>query len=349
VVEVKPSDLASYLEEFHSEYCSLANRLSPADRGALARDQRITQHCAFYVSTTRGAGYEYLTDAVGNVSIIDSAPIDELLFRDAPQWMFERGRLLGLQYVIDAHLQGLSIVNGLPFQMLAPSSAFLIDIEVRANATDPNGTETCIWRRGVSFAELATDSSLEYWSRENARHRAKEEIARELVFLQVKRAKQLDDVREAMKRSVLILGDFSPSGRERLAAIRHELHRNGYITIAVDEIGDLPYEDLRQKALFLASTCGFVVIDDSSRSGHEAEMPLIESNRFVTAVLRSKGADGSYVVRGMSAKSKVIAEYEYDTASLRDTVAEVARWAEATVATVGSKLNQLYPWRDSLD
>jgi len=66
-------------------------------------------------------------------------------------------------------------------------------------------------------------------------------------------------------------------------------------------------------------------VDDSSRSGHLAEIPLYKQNNWVTIIMRLDGVGGSWMTAGASAFSNVILELPYSEAAVRDALTEGAK------------------------
>ena len=110
---------------------------------------------------------------------------------------------------------------------------------------------------------------------------------------------------------------------------------------------ELPEYDLRQKLSAVAPVCRFVVVDDSSRAGHAAEIPIIEFLRVVTIVLRLRGSDSTFVNRPLDATSRVIQEVEYDENDLEQILGGSITWAERQIAALGQQYERAYPWRST--
>ena len=148
----------------------------------------------------------------------------------------------------------------------------------------------------------------------------------------------IGDFLERFKKGhVLILGDFDEAGTARIEVIRNVLRERGYHGMTLQEIKEVPEYDLRQKLTAVATICCFVVVDDSSKAGQLAELPIIEFLRTTVVILRLKGTGSSYVVRPLDATSKVAREVEYDAGSLSIVLQESIDWAESTIGDLRAK------------
>lgn len=119
--------------------------------------------------------------------------------------------------------------------------------------------------------------------------------------------------------------------------------------MTLQEIKEVAEYDLRQKLTAVATVCRFVVVDDSSKAGQLAEIPIIESLRTPVIILRLKGTASSYVVRPLDATSKVAREVEYDAGSLSTVLQQSINWAESTIGDLKTKYSRVYPWRSTDD
>ncbi|MBI2999183.1 MAG: hypothetical protein HYY46_12185 [Deltaproteobacteria bacterium] len=126
--------------------------------------------------------------------------------------------------------------------------------------------------------------------------RAKDEVLLALVHLREseKRSIPLSQYLSNYKeKTVLVLGDYGNEGRKRLEEIKGALVQLGYAPLLLDEIPDDLHYDLQQKAVAVGSVARFVVIDDSSKSGHLVEYSHGQINRWILIILRLDSSDGS--------------------------------------------------------
>jgi hypothetical protein len=199
----------------------------------------------------------------------------------------------------------------------------------------------------IGFAEVFAERSADFWSKEKAVERAMDEVLQAAVYVSgAERFKtSIDDFLERFKKGhVLLLGDFSA---RRIEAIKQVVERKGYYAFTLQDVKELSEYDLRQKLTAIASVCRFVVVDDSSRAGQAAEIPIIDFLRVVTIVLRLRGSDSTFVNRPLEATSKVIKEAEYDDNDLEQILDESIRWAESQIGDLSQQYARAYPWRST--
>jgi hypothetical protein len=288
-----------------------------------------------------GAGYEYLgRDAERDEVVMGSRPVEELLF-DPPTSLKRRSPALvnAGQHIT---IIGPTFNDLLPVRLVRQGDITLINIT--AQTTTRGG----VWKRFVSFAKIAANRTIEYWSPENAVAEARDEVTVARMAIRDRGSRRIGEfIEDVSNRYVLVLGDYSTEGRQRLALIREAVEVRGYKTMLVDEVPEMPQYDLRHKVNMLAGICRFVVVDDSSKAGHIAELQMIDSDRVIAGILRLEGSDTSYMNRGLSATSRVITEVTYTPASLDDAVAHLTTWAEETRTALEAFFTQAYPWRGS--
>jgi hypothetical protein len=344
---VTDSGLRAYLATFHDVYRHTAETLVPEDiRQSLIRYPLLSSGIVAYISTMHGAGYEY-SDGVAGFEVRKSSRRIEDLFFDPPPRLRVNSRGMGTGMSFRGNvlytIEDVSWNNIIPFRLESPSGVTLIDVTASCRG----------WTRRVRYAELRTDRSQEFWSEMNAAIRAKDELLLALV-----------DVREAQRRSVtvaaflkqlkdryvLLLGDFSASGRTRLESIRGEVSGAGYVPILLDELPELPHYDLMNKASIMSLACRFVVMDDSSAAGHLAEVPIVLANRSPLIVLRAEGTASSFVSHGIAAGSGGrVQELTYSPDSLSECLRLGIENTESWILEYGKALSSVYPWRQTND
>jgi len=132
----------------------------------------------------------------------------------------------------DITLAHLTLEGGLPFHHVSTEASVRF-ICVRFTALG--------WSRDVEYAELFGNRTAEFWSEPNAVRNAIRRVKDDIFLAQL-------DLREAEKRSislaeylktfkektVLVLGDFSSAGRNRLRAIKEALDDLGYSPILLE-------------------------------------------------------------------------------------------------------------------
>lgn len=100
-----------------------------------------------------------------------------------------------------------------------------------------------------------------------------------------------------------------------------------------------------QKASTIGGLARFVVIDDSTKSGHLAEVQLSQNHNWITVLLRRDGKGASWVTAGVSSLSNVILEQSYDESNPHEGIDTAIRWAEDKIVELDRKFNEAYPWR----
>ena len=242
----------------------------------------------------------------------------------------------------DIKLIGLTFNGSFPFRLTSQeASVSFTDVTFKVGD----------WSRPVKHAELYGNRTIAFWSDVNAVTKAKDEILLAMVYLKgsEKRSVSLSEYLNTFKeKMVLVLGDYGDDGIKRLEEIKKILVDLGYDPISLNEIPDDLHYDLQQKAVAVGSVARFVVMDDSSKSGHLVELPYAQSNRWCLIILRLKGSDGSFMTRGASATSKIILEKSYSSGNLPEVMNESVKWAEERIKEVRETMKVDYPWRKEL-
>ncbi len=331
--------LRNYIEVFHKTYIDTARQfLQIENLQFLSRFQFSSSGIIGYVSTNFGAGFEYIGETSPGISIQRSSARIEDLFTNAPA----RVRRLQPMFDISASnikLIGLTLKGWFPFR-LTSQEASVSFTEITFTVGD--------WSRLVKHAELYGNRTKAFWSEINAVSKAKDEILLALVYLKEseKRSIPVSEYLKTFKeKMVLVLGDYGDDGIKRLKEIKKILIILGYVPICLNEIPDDLHYDLQQKAVAVGSVARFVVMDDSSKSGHLVELQHAQFNRWFLIILRLEGSDGSFMTRGASATSKVILENSYSTDNLHEVLNESVRWAEERIEENKRTMMGVYPWR----
>jgi hypothetical protein len=343
VANVTEAMMESYLRTFHDEYVKTVEQYLPSDSWPkLMRYPLLPTAIIGYVSTKLGAGYEYVSGEP-EISIRRGSQRIEDVFFDAPPWLRQVGPMFdalgsntGIVGLGDQ--ESPSTVEGaFPFRFSDERADVLIyNIRFRADG----------WDRYVLYAQLFADRREESWSEAAAVRRAKDEVLKAVFDLQQSRRRNVGlatFLRTFKQRTVLILGDFER--RERLEAIRQELSTAGYDGVLLDEIPEEPDYDLPQKFQAVASVCRFLIFEDSTRSGHIAEMMLAGGLNSITIVLREGEQRSTFMTQGIAITSKVVREWSYEPESLKDVLTEALKWAEDLASDLQRQRNLTYPWR----
>ncbi|MEK6549172.1 MAG: hypothetical protein AABZ51_03630 [Nitrospirota bacterium] len=333
-----------YIKVFNHTYLETANTKLPKEiTQQLMRYPFLSGGIIGYVSTNFGAGFEYVGASAEGISIRRSSARIEDLFTGAPASV---RKLLPELINVSAENFGLincQLKNRYPLRLSTENASVrLIDVEFNAEG----------WERKILYAELYGNRSAEFWSEKNAIIRAKDEIL--LGLLDLNRAnKHSLNLEEYLsrfkKKTVLVLGDYSPEGEQRLQIIKDALANLDYDPILLKDIPDDLHYDLQQKVVAVGSVVRFVVIEDSSKSGHLVEFVHAQSNRWVVILIRLEGSEGSYMSRGLAAASRVIHEQTYSLTNVESVVKQSVVWAEKQIEELKQSFMGIYPWRHPKD
>jgi hypothetical protein len=204
------------------------------------------------------------------------------------------------------------------------------------------------WERHIVLAEMYGDRRSETWTQLRAMERAKDEVIAAVVEDNKAREENISlpqYIDSHKQKTVLVLGDYDTEGMRRLEAIKTVLRGMGYNPLLVKDVPDHFQHDLPQKVVLLGSLARFVVVDDSSKSGHLLEVQLCKTNDFYTVLLRAGGKVASYMTAGASEFSKVLIEQEYDPTNPARGITEGIQRVESAIAQTSAGLARIYPWR----
>lgn len=330
-----------YLEVFHSTLSESANEYFPTSLShKLLHLSFLPAQITGYVSTQFGIGFEYVPAKETNIKIVIGDARIESLFVNLPIPFSRRGAMVGIMGE-NCSISDLTIntKTQLPFELMKdPSNVYIKDVCF----------EIGFRKKKVTYAEIYSNRDIENWTREKAIIRAKDEVLAALVELnrsQVKNISLNEYISLYKERTVLLLGDYDKTGLERLEAIAHILKRFGYEPLLIKDIPDHPHQDISQKVIAVGAVARFVVVDDSSKSGHIKEIAICEQNKWITILLRANGIGGTWMTAGASAYSNVILEKPYSLTSPETDISEAISWAEETIKKLEKRLSDIYPWR----
>jgi hypothetical protein len=329
----------AYIDLFYSTLDATASQYLREDlRDKLLHLSLLPARIIGYVSTQYGVAIEY--EPANNTSIEvcrGSARVEDLLVQ-APPGLRSSGPIVRIA-ARDTVFYNPALSGAFPFRLDGK----------HASVSITGGTfEAGAWMRTIQYAEVFGDRLRDNWSPEKAVSRAKDEILAALVESNRAKEKHLsiyEYIDIFKKKTVLVLGDYDEQGLQRLQGICVALVQLGYEPVLIRDVPDHPHHDLPQKVIAIAAISRFVVVDDSSKSGHLLEIELCKQNNWVTVLLRGGGAGGSWMTAGASHQSKVIFENPYDPGSPQIGVAEAASWAEDKLRELKILFDNTYPWR----
>lgn len=333
--------ITKYIEEFHRTLDEVASRFFSLEQSKnLLHKSLLPAKIICYVSTQFGIAFEYIPASSTSIETVrGSARVEDLLIR-APRKLRNVGPLFNIAGSC-IELAQLTLANAFPLRLS----------DQRANVTLRNVRFTCDsfnWVREIQYAEIYGDRSASTWSIASAQNRAKDEVLAALFLARQAESKKLslyNYISSFHEKTVLVLGAYDEEGKKRLSNISKALKKFGYEPVLIKDVPDFEHYDLSQKVVAIAALSRFIVIDDSSPSGHLVEIELCKQNRWVTILLRAHGRGASWMTAGASYFSNVILEKEYDPSDPTPALAEGVKWAEAKLNELKGHLNRVYPWR----
>jgi len=338
---LREENLREYIESFHETLKSTADQyLKPEFHKRLLHLSYLPAIIKGYVSTQFGTAIEYIPSKSTSIEIVlGSQRAEDLLF-GVPRKFRDIGPLFNVGGSM-CSMTNLRLEGAFPMRLNREAASISL-FNMSFQAGD--------WKRNIQYAQLFGTRKAEDWLIAQAVTRAKDEVLAALVDIQ--RAEDgsitLDQyIASHKEKTVLVLGDYSSEGLARLGDITAELDSLGYKSILIKDVPDNLYQDISQKVVALGAIARFVVVDDSSRSGHLAEIPLCKQNNWVTIIMRLDGVGGSWMTAGTSAFSNVILEIPYSKVGVRDALDEATRWAEQKLDSLKQNLSSIYPWRQS--
>jgi hypothetical protein len=145
--------------------------------------------------------------------------------------------------------------------------------------------------------------------------------------------------------SVLILGNDTGPGLDRLQRIAARLQEQGYFTYIIKEQPDKAGESVIQKVMRYALSSKFVLIENTEASGHLYEIPHVtKAAECVTAALQEQAKGATWMFEDAYAKHKHWRKFTYDKDGLEHTVEEAAAWAEQFISEFAKYQVANLPW-----
>jgi hypothetical protein len=345
MARVSEEGLVRYVEAFLDEYkTAVEAMLDPEVHERLLRYSLLPSRIIVYVSSSSGVAIHYVAESQETSVEAWSGPrrAEDFLF-SVPDGLRQQLKFsaIGVEGRWRLTLDRMLFTNGIPLTINNEDAEIII-----INTRSEIGSVTA----DIRYAELYGTTRASRWTEQQARIRALQEV--KVALADILRSEQLslpltEIIQRRKEKSVLVLGSFKEAGRDRLERIRRFLVNHGYLPVLIDEYPDIPDQSLAQKVATVGLASRFVIAEDSEAAGQLYEIGAVcQANNLLTVILREQGRQASFMTRGASITSKVIAEYDYDASALEDTLDIAVEWAERTFAELGKSYGSTYPWRD---
>lgn len=343
-MNVSDDQLRAYIDTFLSTLESEKDLLPKDARQKLLHLSLLPARIVGYVSNQFGLAIEFFPATTTHIEVVRGDSRIEDLFLQSPR------RRIGTEPVIrftgpGSGVRDLTIDDDKAY----PFRLDTLSAEVKFSEV---GFKVGSWNRVVKYAEVYGDRSEYRWTVDKATIRAKDQLLAALVELERSRARGIsieEYIKHFKQSTVLLLGDYGEEGIKRLETIQAILSSKGYEVILVKDIPDHPYQDIPQKIVAVGAVARFVLVDDSSRSGHLVEVQICKQNSWVTVLLRSGGKGGSWMTAGASHASNVILEKAYDPSAPETAINEAITWAEEKLVELEKDFKDTYPWRQDTE
>jgi hypothetical protein len=153
-------------------------------------------------------------------------------------------------------------------------------------------------------------------------------------------------VRALKEEGVLILGEDHGAGLallERIGELLMRLH--GKAPLLLKEQEDRDDLGLVAKLLINSAAARWVLVENSSPSGHLYELPFVDMVGVVVVVLQQEGRGASFMPDEAILKNAQWRRFTYPPDRLEDALGEAVRWAESTIASVRASHQRARPWQ----
>lgn len=145
--------------------------------------------------------------------------------------------------------------------------------------------------------------------------------------------------------SVLVLGKDTGEDLETLQRIKVALEERGFHVYIIKEEPDRVGETVLQKVLRYALASRFVLIENTSPSGHLYEIPHVAKMAECTAaLLQQRGSGATWMFEDGYFRHQHWRKFEYDADSLEAAVGEAAEWAQNFNRRFGEHQKLVLPW-----
>lgn len=132
--------------------------------------------------------------------------------------------------------------------------------------------------------------------------------------------------------SVLLLGKDTGEHWEILKGIKTQLENIGFHVYIIKEQPDRVGESVLQKVLRYALSSRFVIVENTSPSGHLYEFPHVAKMAECTAaVLQLKGTGATWMMEDAYYRHGHWKKFEYQENELDSAIKEIVDWAQEIV------------------
>lgn len=155
-----------------------------------------------------------------------------------------------------------------------------------------------------------------------------------------------NQILESVHRNVLVLGSYQGANEAELITLKDEIEAYGYSAFLVNELPDIPSNDLEQKVATAMRMVGFCIMVDREASGHIDEYEIAKKQRALTARLTPEDG-GSTRMIGSSEIVDInhIRAFEFEMRP-EEVLHEAIEWSEEMLEERQRAYNEHYEWRD---
>ncbi len=147
--------------------------------------------------------------------------------------------------------------------------------------------------------------------------------------------------------NILILGQDTTE-RDRLTSIKKCLAQMGYEGIIIKELRDeTEVQSIEHKVSLYAHICRFVIVENSTVSGHIDELKICEINKIITVILQQEGYGATYMQEDYSYEHRYIEKFLYsNNEKICEVIRKAVEWANIFIEERKSNYQNMYPWRE---
>lgn len=155
----------------------------------------------------------------------------------------------------------------------------------------------------------------------------------------------LRNISRCKKNCVLILGHYGED-RPRLEMIRGILSGLGLYGILAEDYKDIEEQDMAEKVVTLMSLARFVICDDITAAGQNAELEIAKWLQPIVAILRKEGRPTTMMQASIGSGVTIRKVFSYASESeWPNLISQAVRWANEEVDKRAAELNRSLYWR----